>query len=109
MNQILRCSALLSFSAAVLLVTACGGSTTTSTTILLDSYQQSCVVDADCVAVLIGDLCSCRCDYGAISRSEQARYDDARARISCGGDRVCGPCQSAQATCTASRCAVKMP
>jgi hypothetical protein len=90
---------LLALAAAPL--AACGQGTSISAA----DYAQTCAAEPDCTPIFVGDLCSCRCDYAAINKSDLARYEAARARITC--DKQCAPCQSATATCTAGRCAIK--
>lgn len=58
-------------------------------------FSTTCEKDDDCVAVLIGDLCACSCNYMAINKSQQATYDTASktAKDSCGTfGKTCGPC-----------------
>lgn len=96
--------AALPLALAALSLGACGAPQTLSA----ESYAQSCAADTDCVPVLVGDLCNCVCNYAAINRSDEARYNQDRARITCSSGKVCGPCQSAQALCTAGRCAARV-
>lgn len=70
---------------AVLLATGCGSSTLSAT-----DYDQSCAVASDCVAVLVGDMCECSCEYEAISATGKSAYDEDRAAIEC--SVVCSPC-----------------
>lgn len=69
-------------------------------------FNIKCETDADCVAVLGGDICSCTCNYVAINKSDQDKYEKAReeARNSCGTfGKTCGPCAplDGQLTCAA--------
>jgi hypothetical protein len=60
------------------------GSTTPSCITLNPSaYNQSCNVDADCILVRLGTICTgqCICGGETINRSEQARYDAAISGI----------------------------
>jgi hypothetical protein len=52
------------------------------------TYDQSCKVDADCVPITAGDICTgaCLCGGVTINRSGQARYDAAISGI------MPGPC-----------------
>ncbi len=98
-------SALAALAALPLL--GCGAPASPPPSISAASYNQACTVPDDCTPVLVGELCDCRCSYAAINKADQARYDADRARISCSGDKLCGPCQQATATCTAGRCAIQ--
>ena len=60
------------------------------TEIAVTDYDTTCSVDADCVAVTIGDLCKCSCEAGAINKKDQASYDEDRLTIACAA--VCSPC-----------------
>jgi hypothetical protein len=93
----------LLYTGLLALAAGCGAVTSISA----ESYNQSCSVEADCVEIFVGDVCSCRCDYAAINRSDLSRYQADRARITCLEQKLCGPCQSAAATCTAGRCVIK--
>lgn len=93
----------LLYTGLLALAAGCGAVTSISA----ESYNQSCGVEADCVEIFVGDVCSCRCEFAAINRSDLSRYQADRARITCLEQKLCGPCQSAAATCTAGRCVIK--
>lgn len=95
----------LLYTSLLALTAGCG--TPANTSISAASYSSSCSVEADCVAIFVGNQCSCGCEYAAINRSDLSRYQADKARISCVEDFVCGPCMSATATCTAGRCVIK--
>jgi hypothetical protein len=71
-------------------------------------YNQGCVTSEDCIAVWVGDVCSCACNGAAINKSDQARYAaDVQSRLShCGPFPGCGVCDQVRTTCMAGRCAV---
>jgi len=75
----------------LMLVAGCG-----STVMTTDEYDKSCAVDADCVVVLVGDMCECGCDEGVISASEQGRYaaEEVEKRDNCFNALMCGACLS---------------
>lgn len=78
------------------------------TVVRADDYDQSCATADDCTAVLVGDMCGCSCDYGAISASELTSFmaDDAAAREACGDDILtCGACpDSPPLACESGKC-----
>lgn len=86
--------------APCLLVVACGS------TIDASSYDTSCAVDADCIAVQVGDICSCTCQLGAINQKEWGNYVAQRERIGQCRD-ACGVCPHEVAYCSAGTCALR--
>jgi hypothetical protein len=79
------------------LVTACG------TTIHASDYATDCDADMGCSLARVGDICSCTCEFAAISSREYDRYlsdvqrigacrdncvssDPDAAPFTCGGD-----------------------
>ncbi|MBX3187485.1 MAG: hypothetical protein KF819_10745 [Labilithrix sp.] len=93
-----------SLAAFLLVVVAC------SSTLRAEDYDQSCVGDADCVTVFVGDVCDCACDaVGAVSQAGFARYGEDRGSISCSNQ--CKPCANrhvpacVSGKCEAQRCA----
>lgn len=82
----------------LLLLTACDG------TLDVDDYDVNCETTNDCAAVIVGDICDCSCEYGAINKSSLPAYNGDRA-ISC--DNTCAPCPNAPPlTCEANVCGV---
>ncbi len=86
-----------------ILVSACS-------TIDVTDYDQSCSVDTDCTVVLVGNLCSCACTYGAIAQREGAQYaeDATAANDNCTTPETCAAaCEPpGPAACTAGKCTV---
>ncbi len=87
-------------AAPCLLVVACGSTIDTS------GYDTSCQVDEDCVAVQVGDICSCTCQLGAINQTEWGKYVAERERIGQCRD-ACGVCPARAAYCNAGTCAMR--
>jgi len=76
------------------------------TTLDADDYGRSCSVANDCAAVVVGDVCSCSCNYAAISVSETTAYEVDRedALNHCSGDAPdCAPCPDVQVFCNANQ------
>jgi hypothetical protein len=84
-----------------LLLAACVGDTSIS----LADFDTSCTVDADCVAVQVGDICGCDCGNAAINKDGLAAYmaelDDKHK--SCHTGVFCD-CAVAIAKCTQGKC-----
>lgn len=101
--QVVFCSMIIPLAA---LAPACGQAP--DTVLRADDYDQSCVTADDCTAVLVGDMCGCSCDYGAISASELASFmaDDEAAREACSGEILtCAPCpDSPPLACESGEC-----
>lgn len=87
--------------AAALCLSGCG-----STTVNLSDYNTSCTVDADCMAVTVGDVCGCSCGNAAINRSDAARYrsDYSLARSHCTGPECLADCIVPKVTCSTGIC-----
>jgi hypothetical protein len=87
----------------LLLLAGCG-----PTLITDKGLSRSCSVNADCVPVFFGDVCStCACPNDAIASSSKSRYDNDLASI----QKWCGPrppiaceCVTATAVCTNGSC-----
>lgn len=92
-----------------ILVPACSGNT------VLDpaDYDHSCETAADCESVLVGDMCSCGCDWSAISKSDLGQFsaDDDAARSACGNTGLtCVACPNPTALeCTSGTCGFAAP
>lgn len=72
-------------------------------------YDQSCTKADDCVAVLVGDVCGCGCELGAISKFEQSKYEQDRfERVrNCEIQAKCVPCpQPGPVVCVDLKCAM---
>jgi hypothetical protein len=67
-----------------LMFVACGESTQLSA----DDYDQSCVVDEDCVLIEVGDIC-CGCERAGINRSALDEYEDDRGTCTSECDIAC--------------------
>jgi hypothetical protein len=100
--------------ASLFVIVACsgGGSSSggSSGSISTSSYSKTCAVDADCKAVVEGDVCEvCACANAAIAQSDAQRYQSDRAALaqSCPdrGRIQCGPCAQPSAICNAGSCA----
>jgi hypothetical protein len=75
--------------------------------IIASSYDQSCAVDSDCVAVVEVLGCGdCACWTGAINKREQARYTrDSSGLAPSAGAGICGcPCEAASPHCCGGVC-----
>ena len=78
----------------------------------VDGFDVSCSTVDDCMAVLLGDVCSCACEYGAINAAEAEAWADydADLRVECGEDIYdCGPCPDAVLSCEDLVCAASAP
>ena len=91
------------------LVPACAG----DTVLEIEDYDQTCQTVDDCESVLIGDMCGCSCDWGALAKSdlEQFYADDEAARNACGDDILtCGACPDPPAlACESGKCTLVTP
>lgn len=80
------------------------------TSVDVTDYDQSCSVDADCVVVLVGSLCSCACTYDAIAQRDLGQYqeDATAANDNCSTNDTCfAPCEPpGPAACTGGKCTV---
>jgi hypothetical protein len=93
---------------AALLAMSCG-----STVISSKGLSTACTVDADCVAVYLGDVCGvCDCPNAAIAASSKASYD---TEVS-DAQKLCGPrtaiacdCIQVSAGCSSGTCVKKTP
>jgi len=75
-------------------------------TISAGEFDRSCMVDTDCVAVGVGDLCACSCEQGAINAKDLPQYQERRGDISCSNQ--CGPCpELGEAFCEKGTCALR--
>jgi hypothetical protein len=92
----------------LVLVTACG-----STVITDQGLSRVCAVDADCVAVFLGDACSvCDCANTAIAKTSKGLYDKelAAARLWCGPrPAIACECIGFTALCDAGTCTGTVP
>jgi hypothetical protein len=84
-----------------------------ATTLDLADYPTSCAVAADCVPVVVGDVChDCACPNAAIARAGEARYlaDRQGVRAWCPATgAICSPCYPVPAVCDAGQCALAPP
>jgi hypothetical protein len=86
--------------AAGLLLLSGLGCSEPDTTVDPGDFNRSCSVNEDCVALLFGDMCACRCDFGAINRADLAAYRQAVDAIECPDDgAACGACFPVEAYC----------
>lgn len=76
-----------------------------SDVILATDFDQSCAADADCVTVLVGDICECGCEDGAINKRDLEKYREERGDISCSVSCEFCP-ESKPAVCKSGVCAV---
>jgi hypothetical protein len=91
---------------------ACAGTDASATTISASSYDQSCQVASDCVAIEVGQVCGPGCGLvcpnAAINRSAEQQYDADLQRIlaSCAvPPEPCGVgCPAATVSCVGGRC-----
>lgn len=77
-----------------------------SDVILASDFDQSCTADADCVTVLVGDICECGCESGAINKRDLEKYREERGDISCSTSCEFCPEQD-PAVCKAGVCSVQ--
>lgn len=92
-----------------LLIVVLGLFSSGCSTVEVSDYSQSCVTADDCIAESFGDVCSCGCDYQAISKSafEQYQADRADAYDYCVGLYSCDACQPpGPVACNAGKCAM---
>lgn len=76
--------------------------------ILAQDYDQSCVVDGDCVLVFEGNVCACS-RAGAVNIAERARFEADRARLQseCSGpDDSCLP-PTGTPVCASGTCRIE--
>jgi len=95
------CRLTFGLSALAVAVTGC------DSTLAAEDYDQRCNVAADCTTVLVGDMCECGCDMGAIATSAlpEFRADDADARDACVFTVMCDACwDTSSATCVSGKC-----
>ena len=70
-----------------------------------DSYDQSCVLNSDCLEITTGHVCTpCSCPGAAINKRERSAYerDAERALTTCDENALtdsCQPCKSTRAIC----------
>ena len=101
MKQIMRVVLLTISLVALTSMAACS-----SDEILATDFDQSCAVDADCAAVLVGDMCSCSCSSGAINKRDLAAYSERQAERTC--SISCAACPELEpAVCKAGTCSVE--
>ena len=95
-----------SLASVALLLVVFGGAC--SDTLLAEDYTTACSGDAECVAVLVGDMCECACTLGAINVSDLERYQEDRADIDCSAQ--CEPCDPpGDPVCASGKCAIALP
>jgi hypothetical protein len=106
----MRFLAALAFAIVATVAVACSGANE-SVQIHATAYNQTCHADADCVAVVSGDVCSsCSCPSGAINRADFGRYQTDLTRV----ENACPPsrthiecdCVLTAVQCESSVCAV---
>jgi hypothetical protein len=74
------------------------------------SYDNSCLLNGDCVTIREGDACDeCGCDNAAINRRDRSLYerDYERASNTCAssvGGVQCGACQAGRTVCVDNTC-----
>jgi len=83
-------------------------SSSPSTTIQASNYDQSCATSADCVAVVVGEICGCASQMAAINVKDEARYEaDANEAAShcppSNGSYSCNAAGHIRLTCVAGR------
>jgi hypothetical protein len=98
----MRSTRLLLLAAA--LGTGCGS---TSYVVSPDEFDRTCLQDADCISVRVGDLCGCGCEMAGISSSEEQKYIARASAASCGGSRCFPNCVAREAYCASGTCAVR--
>ena len=72
--------------------------------IYVDDYNVTCVETDDCIAILTGDVCDCKCTYDAINKDDHKTYKADVDAIECSGARHCAPCEMFQVTCEEGTC-----
>lgn len=72
----------------------------------IDGFDATCSEPEDCMAVLVGNVCGCACDYAAINVAEADAWADydADLRDDCVDPVDCSPCPDATVTCDSGTC-----
>lgn len=97
-----RASALAVLAALALTLAAAG----CGDVIDASDFDQTCVVDEDCVVVLVGEMCDCICTTAGINRGDLPKYDAAVRAKACG--TLCSPCADvSKAACRGGMCAAE--
>ena len=100
----------LSSAFAFVCMCICVGCTPITGEIDATKYDNSCLLNGDCVAIREGDACAeCGCDNAAINRRDSSLYerDYERAANTCAssvGGALCGPCQGTRTVCVDNTC-----
>ena len=68
-----------------------------------EGLDKSCTITDDCVAVLVGDLCNCECNYEAINKKDLLKFQE-QDKNSRSCDKTCGVCLNARVTCNSGQC-----
>ncbi len=92
------------FAVAFFFLFACSS---TPPDIVASDYNQTCVVDTDCITITVGGCCSC--PNAAISASDQSKYqaDDAKRVQACTSQPACEtaqPCATIETHCYGGTC-----
>ena len=81
----------------------------TTTEVWADQFDQSCSNDDQCVPVLVGDVCSCGCETGAVNKEMATSFQKARKRAAknCSELPECDTCEAPTAVCKSGTCVIE--
>jgi hypothetical protein len=90
--------------------TSTGGCDPASHTIDIASFNVSCMVASDCVAVFAGDLCGdCKCAFSAINVADKMKYDAGEQIKSVGTPPGGCFCPAMKPVCEQGHCGTTTP
>jgi len=75
--------------------------------ISVEDYRRDCLQNDECMLILVGPVCSCDCEFGAINQEDGGKYFEDRGDVEC--DEQCSPCGPIEAWCESGTCAVREP
>ena len=80
-----------------------------TTEVWADQFDQSCSSDDQCVPVLVGDVCSCGCQTGAVNKEMATSFQKARKRAAknCSELPECDTCEAPTAVCKSGTCVIE--
>jgi hypothetical protein len=84
-----------------------------STSTDVSQFDQTCVEDADCMAVTNGNLCGCACENSGINIAEADAWSDHYNEVFDNCDPTlmpdCAACPPVEAYCDNGTCAIRAP
>ncbi len=85
--------------------TTTGGCDATSHTLNVSNFNLTCNVASDCVSAFLGNFCqNCRCPFGAISATDEAKYQMEAAEKSVGAPPDACDCPASTVECDQGVC-----